>query len=335
MQNPSHASRPLPLHRRDFLRNAGIAAATVALPHNAIADDKPTEHGVTFSFGTYGMKSMKTEDAIRTIANIGYDGIEIAVRPDWDAAPSQMPAARRSQVRTLLDSSGIVLTALMEHLYPTNDDADHRSGMDRLRKVAELGHDLAPKASPLIQTVLGGGTWEQKKNMFRDRLGDWSVLAKESETVIAIKPHRGGGMSRPSEGAWLIQQLGNTPWLRLVYDYSHYAFRDMSVADTVATALPYTGHIAIKDTILTDNGFRFALPGESGDFDYADLFKRFYSGGYRSDICCEVSSMVSNQPGYDPVAAAKTCYANISPAFTVAGVPRSSTKVAQEQQGCS
>jgi inosose dehydratase len=123
---------------------------------------------------------------------------------------------------------------------------------------------------------------------------------------------------------WLIQQLGDTPWVRMVYDYSHYAFRDMPVAGTVETALPYTAHIAIKDTIQTDQGFQFVLPGASKSFDHADLFKRFYAGGYRADICCEVSGMVSNQAGYDPIAAAKTCYANIAPQFEQAGVPRRS-----------
>ena len=129
-------------------------------------------------------------------------------------------------------------------------------------------------------------------------------------------------MSKPSEVAWLIQQLDNTPWIRMVYDYSHYAFRDMPVAETVDTALPYTAHIAIKDTVKTDKGFRFVLPGASNSFDYADLFQRFYAGGYRADICCEVSGMVWNQADYDPVMAAKTCYANIAPQFERPGVPR-------------
>ena len=131
-------------------------------------------------------------------------------------------------------------------------------------------------------------------------------------------------MSKPSEAAWLIKQLDDTPWIRMVYDYSHYAFREMSVPATVETALPYTGHIAIKDVVKTEKGFKFVLPGASDTFDYADLLKRFYAGGYRGDICCEVSSMVSGQPNYDAIAAAKTCYANIAAQFKLAGVPRRS-----------
>jgi len=312
------------IDRRSFLRESMTAGAAVAIASTSQARDENAIEGVTFSFGTYGMKSMSTEDAIRTVAQIGYDGIEIAARSDWDAAPARMPQHRRDQVRTLLADAGLRLTALMEHLYPAEDKVEHEAGLVRLREVARLGHDLSQATPPLIQTVLGGGTWDEQKNMLRDRLGDWDQLGAETQTVIAIKPHRGGAMSKPSEAAWLIQQLGNPLWIRMVYDYSHYAFRDMSVAETVETALPYTAHIAIKDTIQTDKGFQFVLPGASNAFDYADLFKRFYAGGYRADICCEVSGMVSNQAGYDPIAAAMTCYANIAPQFEQAGVPRRS-----------
>ncbi|MCA9120268.1 MAG: sugar phosphate isomerase/epimerase [Planctomycetaceae bacterium] len=309
--------------RRSFLRS-GIAAGAglAAFEFQSRLTAAELRNGVTFSFGTYGMKSLTTEAAIQAVADIGYDGIEIAARADWDAAPMRMSKQRRDDVRNRLTDSGLQLTALMEHLFPSRDEAEHRAGLARLRQVAKLGHDLSPDAPPLIQTVLGGGTWDDQKTMFLDRLSDWAELAAETETVIAIKPHRGGGMSTPSEAVWLIRELGNTPWIRMVYDYSHYAFRDMPIAQTVETALPYTAHIAIKDALKTENGFRFVLPGESASFDYADLFRRFYDGGYRSDICCEVSGMVSNQPGYDPIAAAKTCYANIAPQFEKANVPR-------------
>jgi inosose dehydratase len=309
------------IDRRTFLGTT-VCGATASLAAGSLlrAADRPA--GVTFSFGTYGMKSMGTEDAIRAVAEVGYDGIELAVRPDWDCAPGKMSKPRRDAMRGLLADGGLQVTALMEHLYPEQDDEKHQASLDRLLGVAELGYDLSPDKRPLIQTVLGGGTWEEKKHFFVDRLGDWARIAEQAETVIAIKPHRGGGMSQPSEAAWLIQQLGNTHWIRMVYDYSHYAFRDLTVEETVQTALPYTAHIAIKDAVKTDTGFRFVLPGQSGDFDYAELFRLFYAGGYRGDICCEVSGMVWSQEGYEPVAAAKRCYANIAPAFIAAKVPR-------------
>jgi inosose dehydratase len=129
-------------------------------------------------------------------------------------------------------------------------------------------------------------------------------------------------MSRPEEAIWLIQQLDNTPWLRMVYDYSHYAFREMTVDETVRTALPYTAHLVVKDAVERGGRVEFLPPGESGTFDYGRLLRLFYEGGYRSDVCCEISSMVSKKPDYDPTATAKACYGRMAGAFQAAQVPR-------------
>ena len=72
---------------------------------------------------------------------------------------------------------------------------------------------------------------------------------------------------------------------------------------------------------LTVASVMLALPG-AGGFDYAPLLRQFYQGGYRGDVCCEVSGLVSGKPGYDPAAAAKQCYAVLSRAFAAAEVPR-------------
>lgn len=278
--------------------------------------------GGTLSIGAYAMPALPLEKAIAVVAACGYDGIEIAARTDYDGAPSTMPEARRREVRQLLQESGLRLTALMATLYPSADDSEHAGQVEQLRRVGELANDLATGKKPVVQTTLGGGNWAEKKNLFRDRLGDWVEALRRVGIVLAIKPHRGGGMSRPEEAVWLIHQLGDTPWLRMVYDYSHYAFRDMSVEDTVAIALPYTAHIAVKDAVKDGDRIRFQLPGTSGTFDYAKLLRLFYEGGYRADICCEVSSMVSKQPGYDPVEAARVCYRNMAREFERAEVPR-------------
>jgi sugar phosphate isomerase/epimerase len=108
----------------------------------------------------------------------------------------------------------------------------------------------------------------------------------------------------------------------MVYDYSHYAFRDMPLDETVRTALPYTADVAVKDAVQQDGRVVFVLPGEGGTFDIPGLLRLFYEGGYRGDFCCEVSGMVSGRPDYDPVAAAKTCYENMARAFRRADVPR-------------
>lgn len=313
-----------PINRRTFLSSTSAVAIACSTGAGRVRAAEERRDGVTFGFGTYGMKSLTTEDAIQTLAEIGFDAVEVTAFPDWDAAPAQMSTERRKTVKKLLGDVGLQLTAVMAHLRPVADDAEHAGYLDELQRVIELGRDLTADETPVVQTVLGGGKWDDKKSLFVRRLADWAKIAEREQAVVCIKPHRGGAMSKPAEAAWIISQLGDTPWLRMVYDYSHYAFRDMTIDETVKIALPITAHIAIKDTIRTASGTTFVLPGESGNIDYAELISLFYTGGYRGDICCEVSGAVWGQPGYDPLAAAKTCYRNIAPIFEQAKIPRRS-----------
>ena len=136
-------------------------------------------------------------------------------------------------------------------------------------------------------------------------------------------------MSKPSEAVWLIDQIASGQWLKMVYDYSHYAFRDIPLIESVKESLPHIGHVAVKDAVQTTSGdgnksrVEFRLPGEAGTIDFVTLLRTLHEGGYSGDISCEVSGMVSGKPGYDPVSALKTCYANVSKAFDEAGIKRS------------
>ena len=88
------------------------------------------------------------------------------------------------------------------------------------------------------------------------------------------------------------------------------------------TALPYTAHVAVKDAVRDADRVVFQLPGASGAFDHTELLRLLYRGGYRGDVCCEVSGVVSKSPDYDPVEAARVCYHNMSRAIEVADAPR-------------
>lgn len=306
------------INRRQWCQTA---AGLLMLGGRAMAAEPKRSH-CTLGIGTYGMPGMSVEEAVKAIARIGYDSLEITVTPETDGAPGKMPASRRRELKKLIADSGLVLASLMENLSPAADAHERGEQLDRLKGVLELARDLAGQRPPIVQTVLGGGTWEQRKQLFCDALAGWSKAAEQANITVAIKPHRGGALSRPAEAVWLFEQLGNPRHLRMVYDYSHYAFRDMSVADTVRTALPYTAHVALKDAVEQKGRVVFKLPGESHSFDYPELFRLFYAGGYRGDFCCEVSSGIWKQPGYEPLRAAQTCYDNMSRALAEAGVPR-------------
>ncbi|MBS0211229.1 MAG: sugar phosphate isomerase/epimerase [Planctomycetes bacterium] len=312
------------LSRRQWLRGFGLGAAALALANGSRALAANLATGCTLSIGTYSMKGMSLAEALNAIADIGYDGAEVNAAPGSTGEPAQLSKSQREDIVALLAKRKLRLTALMENIPPALDAQQAPAEVERLKRVFELARDLGGTDIPVVQTVLGGGKWDERKDLFRDRLGAWQETAQSAGVVLAIKPHRFGAMSRPADAIWLIKQLGDSKWLRMVYDYSHYAYRDLSLEATIAEALPYTAHIAVKDAVQQGEKVVFALPGDGGNFDYAALLKQFYAGGYRGDVCVEVSAMLSGKKDYDPMQAARTSYQNMAEAFTKAGVPRGS-----------
>ncbi|MEI8020273.1 MAG: TIM barrel protein [Schlesneria sp.] len=311
-----------PLTRRAFCRSVAYGVASTAVSNGVAQAPKDPPEGLTLAIGNYGMQSYKVEEAIRLISDLKYDALELTVMPEWDSSPHKLTGERRGVVRKILGETGLILASLMENLSPSAADVEHQKTLDRLKLAAELGHDLAPDSPPLIQTVLGGGDWSQKKELYRDRLGDWRRIAESTKTIIAVKPHRSGAMSNPEQGAWLLEQLGSSPWMGMIYDYSHYAMRGLSIAETINTAFPTTVQIVVKDVAKNGDQFEFALPGEANTFDHGEILAAFYKLGYRRSVCCEVSSQVFRRPGYDAAAAAKVCYDFMSRVFKNAAVPR-------------
>jgi sugar phosphate isomerase/epimerase len=301
--------------RRAFLSAAaaGLAAARVAR-----AADGP---GLTFGFSLYGMKSLSAEEACRTLADIGYDSVELCLLPAYDTEPTKLSADRRKRLADLLGERKLALPALMENLDLNAAGEKQAVQLDRLKRAFELARDLAPDRPPLVETVMGGGMWDKVKDAFRDRLGAWAAAAAEAKVVLAVKPHRFGAVNRPADALWLLEQV-RSPWLKVVYDYSHYDRREFTPADTVRQLAPHTAFVHVKDTVIRDGKAAFVLPGDGGSPDYVELLGLLAKAGYRGDVCCEVSGQVSNQKGYDAVAAAKKCYANLAPAFAKAGVRR-------------
>ena len=300
----------------------GSAATAASLVGSVTQADKKRDEPLTLGMGTYATKVLKTEQAIKLIAETGFDSIELTVNSGWDAAPENLNADRRKTIASQLKASGLRLTSLMEHTVPSKDENKANANLDRIKRASELATELATHEPPVIQTVLGGGKWTEQRQLFVDRVSKWGEVAAKFGVTVLVKPHRGAAMSTPADGVWLVEKINNKS-IGLCYDYSHFIYRDLDLVETIQQAAPYTGHIAIKDTVKRpDGGFQFVLPGEAGTIDYVTLLQTFYDNGYRGDVCCEVSGMVWSKPDYDPVAAVKTCYANVSKVFDKAGIRR-------------
>ena len=73
-------------------------------------------NSLTLGFSLYGMKTLKTAPALKQLAAIGYDSVELCLNKGWDAAPANLDDGRRKETARLLGELDLRLTALMENL---------------------------------------------------------------------------------------------------------------------------------------------------------------------------------------------------------------------------
>lgn len=314
------------LSRRDILA-AGAFSLASTLTRDGVTsatenDTDTSKTGLPIGFSTYGLPGQSLENAVELAQRVGYDALEVCVMKGREQFDDQLSHNRRRAIRRVLRDHDIELPSLMENLQPLQSAEQHRADLDQLKRTCNLAHDFNPNSPPIIQTVVGGKDWEGQKGLLRDRLSDWIDIANSHEVTIAIKPHRGHAMSRPTHALWLKEQLGNPANLKMCFDYSHFVLRDMSIESSVKDSLPMLAGVAVKDAKLVDGRVRFALPGESDTIDYKKLLSCLYNSGYRDPICVEVSSQVWRQPDYDPVGAMEQSYVAISDAMTRARIPK-------------
>ena len=323
MRNPPDFPAYPSVSRRHFLNQCAVGAAALAtgLMAPAASANAKGQPMIPFGFSLYGMKTLDVDVALRTCAEIGYDSVEWVANAGWPTEPKNIGNAERKRLASLFDSLGLRLHGIMENLSLVAGDDVIKANLDRLKDAAELAHALAPKRMPVIETTLGGkpDAWKDVKNLMADRLNAWAEVGKNSKAVICIKAHVGGALHTPEDTAWMVKQV-NSPWIKVVYDYSHFQLRGYKLADSMGQLIGQTRFIHIKDTNGGDDKkFQFLLPGD-GQTDYVEYLTHLKNSGYRDPVTIEVSGQVFNQKGYDPIVAAKHCYERLAPDFEKAGV---------------
>ncbi len=309
------------LSRRKFLSLASCGAALSLAP--PARSQQRAKRTIGLGFSLYGMKSLTIAEALKSCAEIGYDCIELPVMAEWPADSAKLSADARREIRARLADHDLRLSALMENLPAVGEEREHAPRLDRLKRACELANDFEPDSRrPLVETILGGkaGEFESVKGLLVTRLGQWAKIAEVARTTVAIKAHVGNATQQPGQLKWLLSQVAS-PWLKAVYDYSHFQLQGLELGETLADLLPQTVFIHVKDTEHAAGKRGFLLPGE-GSIDYGEYFRLLAESSYAGDVVVEVSGQVFGKPGYDPLAAARQCYNHLAAAMNTARIER-------------
>ncbi|WP_210480956.1 sugar phosphate isomerase/epimerase [Naasia sp. SYSU D00948] len=281
------------------------------------------------------MPTLAVEEAIRHLADVGYDSVEITVSEGWPSDVLLLGEADAERWRTLASDEGIAITSLTANTPVIVDDDVWPSARDRLVRSLELAAALQgpgermpislgasvpfdPSASAgLPQTA---SLWEEKRSLIVDRFGELARLAEGIGSRVALEPHVAAVVSRPERALWVLDQVGSDA-LGLNLDISHFAVQGMPTADVVRRLAPRAFVSEVKDQRGVEPDFDFLIPGE-GEFDYVEFLREMAWAGYDGSVSVEVSVFRQRKPDYDPYVAASDSYRILSAAFDEAEINR-------------
>lgn len=289
--------------RRSALAQAGAPLLAAASP-------------LQFGFSLYGMKSIPVRQALDLCARIGYRTVELALMPGWDTEPKLLTSADRREIRDTLSGLGLSLASVMESLKLLGPEKEQGANLDRLRAAAaSVAQEASPGKPAVIETIIGGrpSDWNLTRYEMAEELKTWAMALSPLKTVVAIKPHVTGAMNLPDRALWMVKQVVS-PWVKLVYDYSHYELHGLDMKETMRQLAGDSVFVHIKDSAGSPEKFQLLLPGD-GRVDYRAYTRSLVEAGYRGPVVVEVSAQIFNQPGYNPVHAARHCFEKVSPAF--------------------
>jgi len=274
------------------------------------------------AYGTYAMPTVLLEEALVTVAEIGYDGLELAIGPRHNSMPEQIDSSKRQQLKKMFSELNLGVPALFVlGSVLTEDKETHKKNLQLTTQVMELARDLDIGTRPVISMGIGGrsASWETQRDPLLRLLDDYAKVAADEGFIFAIEPHSGAMVDRTERAIWIMETLNN-PYVRLHFDIVHFFMGGEEIEETVFKLVPYTAHTHVTDAKKTDEGCELVLMGQ-GDLDTLTYVKAMHQAGWTDFITLEVSVRVWGREDYDVNQAAKQSYAVIDEAFRKAMIP--------------
>jgi inosose dehydratase len=276
------------------------------------------------AYGNYAMPGISPLDAARVMADIGYEGIEIILHPHHESMPDQWSGALRRDVRAFLTDNGMGIPSIfLARGILTDDPATHAKTQKLLRETLTLARDLGMGDAPVVTMDLGGGSvgWTEGREHLLERLLEYAEIAEREEFVLAIEPHYGGLLNSAERALWLMDALDDNPWVRLLYDISHFQLAGDDAMATVASMVPFAAHVHLKEGQQLDEGYEFLLTG-AGTLDLPAYFRALSDAGWDGYVTLEVSRMIWSRPEYEALPIAQASYDVVVSAMAEGGVFR-------------
>jgi protein FrlC len=215
-----------------------------------------------YSFNTWCYSSFPVwvpsyplDEAVRRIARIGYDAIEIGCAAPH-AWPSHLPAARRRDLRKLIEGEGLAVSSLLPA--PGGGPGNNPSSVLPEERAATIAHykevvDLARDLGSERVIYIAG--WRSYGVSMTDAL-DWSLAAlveiakhaAECGVTICIEPTSADSNLIETAGQALrLREQSRMSNVKVMFDTYHALYRNEVSSDYVYEMVPHMAHVHFAD----------------------------------------------------------------------------------------
>lgn len=243
-------------------------------------------------YGTNGLTDLRLDDALRLLADLGYDGVGLTL--DHMHLDPMAPdlTARTRHVRRLLTELGLGVTVETGARYvldprrkhgPTllDPDPDDRAARVRLLVTAvRVAAELGAHAVHCFSGVTPEGTdpdtaWKRLEEAMAPVL----AAAQAAGIPLAVEPEPGHLVSDLAGFHRLRERLGDPALLGLTLDIGHcQCLEPAPPADCVRDAGPWLRHVQIEDM---RRGVHEHLPFGDGEIDFPPVLRALEETGYQ------------------------------------------------------
>ena len=237
-------------------------------------------------------------DTVRTIADAGYDGVEIAPFTLADSVTDLSPADRK-EIRRQAEDVGIEVVGLHwlfvspKGLHTTIDDAAVRQRttvylQELVRTCGDLGGKVMIIGSPKQRDVREGVPYVVAWRRFVDVIAACLDLAAERGVTLcmeALPADQTNFCTTLDEAVKMVREV-NHPHFQTMFDVHNARLETEPLSDLVRRQLPYIRHVHVNEM---DGSY----PG-AGDFDFGSILRVLEQEGYAGYVSAEV---FDNRPG--------------------------------------
>ncbi|MEZ0163346.1 sugar phosphate isomerase/epimerase family protein [Kineococcus sp. LSe6-4] len=274
------------------------------MPHTSPTPSTPSTPRTRLAYNANGLRSVSLDDAVRTLADRGYDGIELSLNAQH-VDPWAFTAADAGRLRETLEATGVVACSLATgdpHLLSADafepalvdpDPAERARRLDLLQRSVRMGVLVGVplvvfstgRRRPEVSAAQADAWLDEALAVLLDTLHDTLDAAglPRGSTVLGIEPEPGFHCRTNADVAVVLERTAS-PDLWLSQDLGHCVVEEEDALGSLARHLPITRHLQVED--IANRVHAHLVPGD-GDVDF-DAVGRVLAGGFEGWISVEL-----------------------------------------------